>query len=98
MMQRRVTTAAPVVVVNLVAKYHITAIHGTKKMNSTILIESSLTPKARIRIVLFIFFVPWMAVIWYLATRFTTTTGAAVVTLLCIIWSVPIYRSEERRV
>jgi hypothetical protein len=46
-----------------------------------------------IRIVLFIFFVPWMAVIWYLATRFTTTAGAAVVTLLCIIWSVPIYPS-----
>ena len=46
-----------------------------------------------IRIVLFIFFVPWMAVTWYLAKRFTTTAGAAVITLLCIIWSVPIYPS-----
>ena len=44
-----------------------------------------------LRYVLFGFFVLWVPVIYYIASRWTTPFGAAAVTLLSALWTVPNY-------
>jgi hypothetical protein len=43
------------------------------------------------RIMLLLFFVPWVATVWYLASRITTPAMTILVTLLSVVWSVPVY-------
>ncbi len=43
------------------------------------------------RIMLLIFFVPFVLTIWWLATRITSTLNAALITLASVVWSVPVY-------
>ena len=43
------------------------------------------------RIMLLLFFVPWVLAIWYLASRITSWISALLVTLLAAVWSVPVY-------
>ena len=46
---------------------------------------------ASMRIVLFAFFVPWVAAIFYIVSRLSSPSSAGVVTLLAVAWSVPNY-------
>src|SRR6266568_1917134 len=46
---------------------------------------------ASMRFVLFVFFVPWIPAIYYVASRFCSMYSAAAVTLLAVAWSVPNY-------
>jgi hypothetical protein len=43
------------------------------------------------RIVLFTFFIPWVPIVFYAATRFCSAYSAGAVTLLSVAWSVPNY-------
>ena len=43
------------------------------------------------RIMLLIFFVPFVPTVWYLARRVTSPLNAVLVTLLAVVWSVPVY-------
>ena len=43
------------------------------------------------RIVLFAFFIPWVPVVFYVASRFCSAYSAGAVTLLSVAWSVPNY-------
>src|SRR6266478_6366354 len=43
------------------------------------------------RIVLFMFFVPWVPAVFYVASRFCSAYSAGAVTLLAVAWSVPNY-------
>jgi hypothetical protein len=43
------------------------------------------------RIVLFVFFVPWVPAVFYVASRFGSPYSAGAVTLLAVVWSVPNY-------
>jgi hypothetical protein len=43
------------------------------------------------RIVLFVFFVPWVPAVFYVASRFCSAYSAGAVTLLAVAWSVPNY-------
>ena len=43
------------------------------------------------RIVLFMFFVPWVPAVFYVASRFCSAYSAGAVTLLTVAWSVPNY-------
>ena len=43
------------------------------------------------RIMLLLFFVPWIASVWYIASRIASPLNAALVTLLAAVWSVPVY-------
>lgn len=44
-----------------------------------------------LRIMLLLFFVPWIPTVWYLASRITSSLNAIVATLLAAVWSVPVY-------
>ncbi len=46
---------------------------------------------ASMRFVLFVFFVPWIPAIYYVASRFCSAYSTAAVTLLAMAWSVPNY-------
>jgi hypothetical protein len=46
---------------------------------------------ASMRIVLFLFFVPWVPAVFYVASRFCSAFSAGAVTLLAVAWSVPNY-------
>ena len=46
---------------------------------------------ASMRIVLFVFFVPWVPAVFYVASRFGSPYSAGAVTLLSVAWSVPNY-------
>lgn len=43
------------------------------------------------RIMLLLFFVPWIPTVWYLASRITSSLNAILATLLAAVWSVPVY-------
>ena len=43
------------------------------------------------RIVLYLFFLAWLPVVYHVARRFSTAAGAAALTLLAAVWSVPNY-------
>src|SRR5580704_7760351 len=43
------------------------------------------------RIMLLLFFIPWVLAIWYLASRITSAMNALLLTLLAAVWSVPVY-------
>ena len=43
------------------------------------------------RIILLLFFVPWIAAVWYIASRIASPLNVALVTLLAAAWSVPVY-------
>ena len=43
------------------------------------------------RTVLFVFFVLWVPAVFYIASRFSSAYSAGAVTLLTVVWSVPIY-------
>ena len=43
------------------------------------------------RIMLLLFFIPWVLAIWYLACRITSAMNALLLTLLAAVWSVPVY-------
>jgi hypothetical protein len=43
------------------------------------------------RIVLLLFFIPWVLAVWYLASRITSWINALLLTLLAAVWSVPVY-------
>ena len=43
------------------------------------------------RIVLYLFFLAWLPVVYQVARRFSTAAGAAALTLLAAVWSVPNY-------
>jgi len=43
------------------------------------------------RIMLLVFFIPWIPTVWYLASRITSPLYATAVTLLAAVWSVPVY-------
>jgi len=45
------------------------------------------------RIMLLLFFVPGVAAIWYIASRMLHPAAASIVTLLTVVWSVPLYPS-----
>ena len=45
------------------------------------------------RLVLFAFFMVWVPCFWYVARRITSPIGASVISLLAVIWSVPLYPS-----
>ena len=44
-----------------------------------------------LRIMLLLFFVPWIPTVWYLASRITSSLNAILATLLAAVWSVPVY-------
>lgn len=44
-----------------------------------------------LRWMLFLFFVAWVPATWYLASRFAPPLGAALITLLAVLWSTPVY-------
>jgi hypothetical protein len=44
-----------------------------------------------LRIMLLLFFVPWIPAVWYLASRITSSLNAILATLLAAVWSVPVY-------
>ncbi len=44
-----------------------------------------------LRVVLYVFFLAWVPVVFYVASRFTSALAAGAVTLLAVAWSVPIY-------
>ena len=44
-----------------------------------------------LRFMLLLFFVPWIATVWYLASRITSSINALLLTLVAAIWSVPVY-------
>jgi hypothetical protein len=44
-----------------------------------------------LRIMLLLFFIPWIASVWYLAARIVSPLKAALATLLAAVWSVPVY-------
>jgi hypothetical protein len=43
------------------------------------------------RIMLALFFVPWVACFWWLAQKLTSPWPATLLTLLAVVWSVPLY-------
>jgi hypothetical protein len=43
------------------------------------------------RIMLLIFFIPWVPTVWYLASRVSRPSMALLITLLSVAWSVPVY-------
>lgn len=43
------------------------------------------------RIMLLLFFIPWILAIWYLSSRITSWLNALLLTLLAAVWSVPVY-------
>jgi hypothetical protein len=46
-----------------------------------------------LRVMLLLFFIPWVAAFWYIADKITSPTGASLLTLLAALWSVPLYPS-----
>ncbi len=46
-----------------------------------------------LRLMLLVFFVAWVPAFWYIARRLTSTFGASVLTLLAVVWSVPVFPS-----
>ncbi len=44
-----------------------------------------------LRICVFLFFLAWLAAVYYIALRFTSAIGAGAVTLLAVAWSYPNY-------
>ncbi|MGC2108417.1 MAG: glycosyltransferase family 39 protein [Candidatus Korobacteraceae bacterium] len=46
-----------------------------------------------LRLMLLVFFVAWLPSFWYIARKLTSPIGAALLTLLAAVWSVPIYPS-----
>ena len=44
-----------------------------------------------LRIMLLLFFIPWVPAIWYLASRIASPVNAMATTLLAAAWSVPVY-------
>ena len=55
------------------------------------LCECSACGSCPLRIMLLLFFVPWIAAVWYLASRITSPLNSALVTFLAAAWSVPVY-------
>jgi len=45
------------------------------------------------RIMLLIFFAAWVPAVWYIASRFANAFAASCVTMLAVVWSVPLYPS-----
>jgi hypothetical protein len=46
-----------------------------------------------LRFMLFFFFAAWVPTFWYIASRITSSLAASLITLLVVVWSVPIYPS-----
>ncbi len=46
-----------------------------------------------LRVMLLLFFIPWVAAFWYTADKLTSPAGASLLTLLAALWSVPLYPS-----
>jgi hypothetical protein len=44
-----------------------------------------------LRVALYVVFLLWVPTVYYVATRFANPVAAGVVTLLCVVWSIPTY-------
>ena len=45
------------------------------------------------RIMLLLFFIPWIATVWYLGSRIASPPMASLITAVTAVWSVPVYPS-----
>jgi hypothetical protein len=46
-----------------------------------------------LRLMLLVFFVAWVPAFWYIARKLSSPIGAALLTLLAVVWSVPVFPS-----
>jgi Dolichyl-phosphate-mannose-protein mannosyltransferase len=49
------------------------------------------TKLSSLRIAMFAVFLLWVPAVYYVSTRFANPVASAVVTLLCVVWSIPTY-------
>jgi hypothetical protein len=56
-----------------------------------VVFEVSGTSLLSLRVAMYVVFLLWVPVVYYVATRFANPVAAGVVTLLCVVWSIPTY-------